>query len=430
VRLLLALGIPLKIGFNKDVTSHIELIHKKLTEINDEALRLLHKRNFEMQNEIRESHDDVQRLRIAMEKLSEENKKLRIDITAKNSATDRQMLEGIREMLHVEFSSPETSVEKCMETLSLAFKSIISGQQHFMLMASKDLYQSSEYRSWSATSASCILYLAGQTYSESRTSFGYTHSWLSPAAMQVARDIQQRDGRLAFFSCHPDIQGDHYSPQNILASLLLQILDWKPAALRGIREQLMRQIKSVAKWNLGVTDTRTRKDKQIEQKSDRKEIKNMCNILGQALVAIARELQEDSGNGTRDASGEQGTLNSKTSSRDDFSYIIIDRIDLCHSKMKYLIEGLAEKVITEPSTFPSSPMVSRSPSSTLLPISGASSATAGADAVKTPKNELRVKIMIVAETGPNDWDPQDNVNDDWAKCIFARKNWDQERLMY
>lgn len=107
------------------------------------------------------------------------------------------------------------------------------------------------YTAWSqplTPPTSALLVLAGRTAPEARQSRGFTHSWLSPATLQVVEMVRGAGGRAAFYSCHPGVRADvatvvgeevgSHTGRDIIASLAYQLLEARPKALRRTMAQL------------------------------------------------------------------------------------------------------------------------------------------------------------------------------------------------
>ena len=72
-----------------------------------------------------------------------------------------------------------------------------------------------------------------------------------------------------------------------------------------------------------------------------------------------------------------------------FAYIVLDRLDLCSSKLRYLLDSLMnELVMREP---------------------------------------VRVKIMVIVDSTSEDWDTED-LSEAASAHVMMRDDWDQQRL--
>ena len=252
----------------------------------------------------------------------------------------------------------EANVEGCKGTLERAFSpgpgtpgthgSPRKHRQQVMQMNADLLSKCEPHRAWRASSRSCLLCLNGMTRVDGRASTGFTHSWLSPAAIYIAEEIQKQQHRMAFFSCHPDIQGDVYSARHVLSLLIYQVLKWNPAILRHSRQQFLTSIQSVT-WR--------------EDHNKREGIREMCRLLHRAMGNVRSE--------------------------PGFAYIIMDRLDLCSSKLRYLMHSLIDELIMQ--------------------------------------QPSKVKIVAIFDSTNSDWD-FDDLSEDVASRIMVEDDWDQQHL--
>ncbi|KAK3984334.1 hypothetical protein QBC44DRAFT_337174 [Cladorrhinum sp. PSN332] len=95
------------------------------------------------------------------------------------------------------------------------------------------LMEEPAYQAWISHPLSALLFLHGSTHLDGKR-IRTTHSWLSPAAIYVAEAFSKHDStKLAFFSCHPDLdENEHITCDMMLSSLILQTLQWQPQVLR------------------------------------------------------------------------------------------------------------------------------------------------------------------------------------------------------
>ena len=105
-------------------------------------------------------------------------------------------------------------------------------------MTSDLLSTSSAYQKWRDCTTSCLLYLSGMTKAESRNLGGSSHSWLSPSTTFVTEQERRQGRKVAFYSCHPDIQGSRHSGKDIMSTLIYQVCEWYPNILRCKAEEI------------------------------------------------------------------------------------------------------------------------------------------------------------------------------------------------
>jgi hypothetical protein len=128
---------------------------------------------------------------------------------------------------------------------------------------------------------------------------GLTHCWLSPAAIYITEDLVKDESKFVFYSCHPELESKILSAKQILSSIILQILKWKPHILRDKGVQYHTAVLSEAWQDAG-------KEKVM--------VNSMIKLL-RDLLAEVRNL---------------GT-----------AFIIIDRLDQCESELRIVMDELA-----------------------------------------------------------------------------------------
>lgn len=153
-----------------------------------------------------------------------------------------------------------------------------------------------EYQQWLDHPQSSLLFLSGSTQSEGRKFKGYTHCWLSPASIYIAEGLTRQGCKVAYFSCHPDIQSTHAPGETVLSSIVSQILEWRPEILRDKDAQFRQTFES--------SHHRTKEHMLVD-------------LLGEILLEF-RDL---------------GTV-----------YIVIDRLDCCQSKIDNIGNELARLI--------------------------------------------------------------------------------------
>lgn len=192
-------------------------------------------------------------------------------------------------------------------------------------MSPELLDTSKTYKKWQSTENSCILVLRGSTAKEGRsTSYGYTNSWLSPAAVHVAQEATKAGQKIAYYSCHPNIRagGPPCRGKNLLSSIIYQILKDNPTILRS-KNQSFRSMVSSEDWQ--------------DSKNDQAAVKVMFGLLREILSAM------------KDLSDQKSTM-----------VIVLDRIELCDWKLRFLMNALVELVQQHCSTTtPPHPLTSK-----------------------------------------------------------------------
>ena len=319
-RLWSAVGKPPSLGIDRTVAT----IHGKLAEVNAEAMIQLHKRSqkiFETVEEsnvrIKESSTEIKKLKRtngalvrALERLETDHLKFVQEVKIKDRDADGQNLEIFKGALDITYPGPETEIAICKESLSKAFSKMHinprSPRFDHVQMSPSLLGTSASYNRWQESAESCFLILSGKTLSEGRNSRGFTHSWLSPAAIHITEKERAENGRVAFYSCHPGTTAERHSGREIISSLIHQMLEWKPDVLRRKFQQFLLEVKSDA-WR------------------DRENENQALGIMFQLLRQIILEVHE------------LGRI-----------YVVIDRIDLYSWNLRKMMKGLVELVTDQP----------------------------------------------------------------------------------
>lgn len=207
----------------------------------------------------------------------------------------------------VQYPSAETNLEACKKTLDRSFKAKSRGPASLHprhIQMSPELLETSEkYQKWRSTAQTCLLVFRGRTAPEGRCSnYGYTTSWLSPAAVYVAQEAAKADGNVAFYGCHPDIRAGSCRGKDLLSSLIYQVLQYNPSVLRR-QNQHFRSVVSCEDWQ--------------DPKTDQTAVKVMFGLLREILAEIK----------------DLGPIT-----------ITLDRIELCDWKLHVLMDALVEFV--------------------------------------------------------------------------------------
>ena len=148
---------------------------------------------------------------------------------------------------------------------------------------------------------SCLLVFRGRTAPESRCcSYGYTNSWLSPAAAYVAQKAVKSGRNMAYYCCQPDILAGSCRGKDLLSSLIYQVLQCNPSILRR-KDQHFRSVVSSDDWQ--------------DPKTGQAAVKVRLGLLREILKALGSP-----------------------------STITLDRIELCDWKLPVLMNALVELV--------------------------------------------------------------------------------------
>jgi hypothetical protein len=158
------------------------------------------------------------------------------------------------------------------------------------------------YQSWIASTESCLLFLSGGTALEGRRLKGLTHCWLSPAAIYIAEDLGREERNFAFYSCHPELDSKSVPTKQIISSIIMQILKWKPHILRKKAVQFHSAVLSNA-WR--------------DASNEKIMVSSMIRLLNDLLAAVK----------------DLGT-----------TFIVIDRLDQCESQLRVVMDALVRLV--------------------------------------------------------------------------------------
>ena len=315
-RLWSAVGRPPSLGIDRTVAT----IHAKLAEVNSETMIELHKRSQniyitvkESDKRIKESGIEIKELRRsngvlvrALERLENDHRKFVQEAEVKDREADGQRLEIFKGALDITYPCPETELDFCKESLSKTFSKVHinprSPKLEHIQMSPSLLSTSASYNQWEESADACFLILSGKTPSEGRNSRGYTHSWLSPAAIHVTEKERGENRRVAFYSCHPNALADRHSGREIISSIIFQMLEWKPDVLRHKFQQFQSMVQSDA-WR--------------ERENENTVLHVMFQLLRQVILEVH----------------DLGRI-----------YIVIDRIDLYSGNLRKMMNELVELV--------------------------------------------------------------------------------------
>ncbi|KUJ17982.1 uncharacterized protein LY89DRAFT_717619 [Mollisia scopiformis] len=330
-RFTLAIIAPPSTGVDKIAA----LIHKTLAEINSEAMYKLHGRSQDIQTQVNKSGqhieelkaqvtisgEKIQKLQVYAERMEDTNDWLRRalqeqsdkfdaykkEVEQRAQQEDEQRLKTLEEELGVTFPSPETNVEETKRYLKQVFPNSPRYVAHMpetaYVQMNRALLQKTEiYRSWISSTDSCLLFLSGKTAYDGRHYRGWSHCWLSPAAIYITEDLAREDIHVAFFSCHPGLESKVVPTKQIISSIILQILMRKPHILREKAVQFHSAALSDPFRNSANTKTQARA---------------MMKLLGDVLAAVK----------------DLGT-----------TFIVLDRLDQCEGKFKFVMDELVRLV--------------------------------------------------------------------------------------
>jgi hypothetical protein len=164
------------------------------------------------------------------------------------------------------------------------------------------LKNSPSYQSWISSTESSLLFLSGGTAHEGRRLKGLTHCWLSPAAIYIAEDLSREEKTVVFYSCHPELDSKSVPTKQIISSIILQILKWKPHILREKAVQFHSVVLSDA-WRDAI--------------NEKIMVRSMIGLLNDLLAAVK----------------DLGT-----------TFIVIDRLDQCESPLRIVMDELLRLV--------------------------------------------------------------------------------------
>ena len=163
------------------------------------------------------------------------------------------------------------------------------------------------FEQWQVAEKSRLLILSGRTQAEARAGQGYTHSWLSPAALFVAEQKRREGHPAIFYSFHPSERPGHeLSGVHMISTIVLRILELKPAMLREQEHQL-RSIVHDQEWQ--------------NPESDRVAFVAACRLLREVLSGV----------------GGVGPF-----------FLVLDRIELCNVKLARLLVELTRLIVVSP----------------------------------------------------------------------------------
>ncbi|KAL9631610.1 MAG: hypothetical protein Q9164_005790 [Protoblastenia rupestris] len=258
---------PASIGLDQA----IERVHSCLAEVNAEINIQLHQRvqdiwnkNKHISDQNRELITKVDDLKSQNNNLSQQMRNMEEGAARETSAKDQEYLEDFCRSLGVppRFADRQLCRENLAKVFPGAFGEFEDSQNwcgRFVQMSPDVLESSTEFQSWKACSDPSLLVLAGVTAPEGRA-YESTWSWLSPAALHIAQTQSTKTRKIAFFSCHPNVNPEKVSVGLVLSSLLYQVIAWKPEILRHRIGEFDSVVRS-DRWN--AKDARERSDYQI-----------------------------------------------------------------------------------------------------------------------------------------------------------------------
>ncbi|CAG8955734.1 hypothetical protein HYFRA_00011000 [Hymenoscyphus fraxineus] len=212
-------------------------IYKTLAEINSEGMFGLHGRTQSIQRKL----TDV----LAQNRsLLDEFAAYRKEVEERVLQEDKQRLEALRKALRVTLPELETNIDDTKSFLMKVFPNTSRYVAHvpatgYLQMNCNLLHETTEYQEWVSSSHSCLLFLSGTTAAEGRKFRNWTHSWLSPIAIYITQDLARKNLPVAFFCCHPSMESKIFSVNQIISSVVLQILAKEPQILRDKAVQFL-----------------------------------------------------------------------------------------------------------------------------------------------------------------------------------------------
>jgi len=256
---------------------------------------------------------------------------------------DEQRLHGFKEMLNLT-STSSTDLITCASTLQRAFSlSSSPGKNPYNLMTPEYQRSLTTYNTWITADASSLLLLSGKTQPEARTSIGYTHSWLSPAAFYVVESMRKEGKKVAFYGCHPGVRPDGFHDgREVVSSLAFQVLEWWPKLLRKRMAQFQSLVGSKA-WK-GLGDQERDGDRQSVQNNA---LKAWFTLLREVLVALRED--GDFGKDVQAGIAMKAIKDARDSkdNKDSTVYLVVDRVDLVECPPRHFIRELVDLIKDE-----------------------------------------------------------------------------------
>ncbi|EED20798.1 hypothetical protein TSTA_039920 [Talaromyces stipitatus ATCC 10500] len=365
-RLWMAIGNPPVRGIDKIATR----IHQKLAEVSSEATMLLHRRNQSIQGTVEnnnarlktvERQNDV--LLDAYERIKENYERFRREVEAEREDQDTQRLQHFKEKLELPFNAPaSTSLQAYASILQRAFpfassvnpspsSSFRQKSPSYQYMTSSHLSSLPCFAAWTASQTSCLLLLGGKTRPEARSNIGYTHSWLSPATIDVATRMKDRGARVAFYGCHAGVRADAdgaHGARQMVSALLGQVVEWHPQVLRTRMVQWERLVDG-KEWKGKKELEDMERERERERESESEQLRTWFNLLKEALSALREDYGHTYGNMEEEKKKvkEIGNVPQAKSDMDKVVYLVLDRIDLVQCSMNYFIKELVGLVRDE-----------------------------------------------------------------------------------
>ncbi|KAI9858315.1 MAG: hypothetical protein M1813_007590 [Trichoglossum hirsutum] len=321
VRFRMAIGKPPSMGI--DIT--VATIHSKLAEVNSEAMVLLHSRSLEIGKGVQRLEADnkkklgiieklsreLQEVKGQLQELSDENHLIRVNSDLKRQQEYQERLEEFKSTLGMQYQvlypSLETELDPCHKSLSEAFPNAGTSPRkaaaRYEQMTPDLLNEQKAYLDWQRSASSCLLLLSGTTEPDGRLTRGATYSWLSPAAIYIAKQVQNEKGLLVYYCCHPEVRSKIHHVADVMSSLVFQILRWKPEVLQQNHQRFRSTVRQWQRPGLEPTD--------------RDAIRAMVQLLREVLTEVKTE----------------GVV-----------HIVIDRVEQCNCKIHHLMDELAKLV--------------------------------------------------------------------------------------
>lgn len=140
-----------------------------------------------------------------------------------------------------------------------------------------------------------------------------TYSWLSPATVYIAENIQCEKNILAFYCCHPELRTQRHPIADVMSNIIFQIVRQKSEILRDRFQHFQSMVQ---KWKM-LSSNAT--EGIVGEDFEKAIIQSTVQLLREALTAVNKQ-------DTRKL------------------YIILDRVDQCDCKTTYLMNELAKLV--------------------------------------------------------------------------------------
>jgi hypothetical protein len=262
-----------------------------------------------------------------------ENEKYRQQEETERANADAQRLETFKGILDITtYPTAPSDPDICAHVLLKAFSS--HKKNHYQHMTRPLLLSLPSYQNWSTSPSSSVLLLTGETNTNARAGRGYTHSWLSPAALSCVDILRENGERGAYYCAHPGVRTDDHDletqiAKDMLIKLSYKLLESQPKILRRKLAQLQSIVTTPA---FSLLDSKSLENRKLESWELRERQRTALACWFSLLKGILEELR------VYDEGQDQ---------KDRFTYLIIDRLDLVEVKVGYFMEELGRLVKEE-----------------------------------------------------------------------------------